>query len=418
MLDCKSLKKAPIANSPEAESQPKFSPDGQWVAYVKNDPLNSEYSERFVYIQSRATGQATQLSKTGNQSPTLVGWSGDSQGIDYEEIDGTTHMLGYLPVTGAPPKRLSDDSALSFGGFSLNSSGQMFGCVGFGVSEPFEVYMSPTANWAPKKITGFNDTLLDRPLGKTEVVRWKSTDGMEIEGLLTYPAKYEPGKRYPLLTYLHGGPVDAFTQQYIPANGIYPIAAFSADGYAVFRPNIRGSDGRGRDFRKANIRDWGGMDYQDMMTGIDHIVSLGVADPERLGIMGWSYGGYMTAWSISQSDRFKAASVGAGPVDLVGMTACDLFELITQYFGGWYWDAYDVYVQHSPIRHVQNVQTPTLIQHGDGGFQGARCAGADAVQCSEGPGRTRRNGPVSALRACGSGAKAGGRRAVPESRLV
>jgi dipeptidyl aminopeptidase/acylaminoacyl peptidase len=363
MLDCESLEITPVAGGPEAESQPKSSPDGQWIAYVKSDPLNSEYSERLVCVLSRTTGQVTQLAKTSNQSPTLIGWSGDSQGIYYEEIEGTTQMFGYLPVTGAPPERLSDDSALSVGGFSLNSSRQVLGYVGFGTSDPFEVYVSPTAQWAPRKITGFNDSLLDRPLGKTEVIRWKSTDGMEIEGLLTYPSDYEPGKRYPLLTHLHGGPVGAFTQTYIPADMIYPIAAFAADGYAVFRPNVRSSDGRGGDFRKANMRDWGGMDFQDMMTGIDHIVSLGVADPDRLGIMGWSYGGYMTAWSISRSDRFKAASVGAGPVDLVGMTACDLSELFLHYFG-WYWDDYDTYVLHSPIRYVQNVQTPTLIQHG------------------------------------------------------
>lgn len=259
---------------------------------------------------------------------------------------------------------MSGDPALSVSGFSLNSSRQMLGFVGSGTSEPFEVYVSTARDWAPRKLTGFNDALRDRPLGKTEVVRWMSADGMEIEGLLTYPVSYEPGKRYPLLTALHGGPAGAFRQYYIAADMVYPMAAFSADGYAVFRPNIRGSDGRGGDFRKANIRDWGGMDYRDMMTGIDHIIGLGVADPERLGIIGWSYGGYMTAWSISQSDRFKAASVGAGPVDLVGMTATDLFELITQYFGGWYWEDFDVYVQHSPIHYVQNVQTPTLIQHG------------------------------------------------------
>ncbi len=179
MLDCESLEIAPVADGPEAESQPKFSPDGQWVAYVKSDPLNSDYSERLVYILSRATGQVTQLAKTGNQSPTLVGWSGDGRGIYYEEIDGTTQMLGYLPATGAPPKRLSYNSALSVGGFSLNSSRQMFACVGFGSSTPFEVYVSPTANWAPRKLTGFNNALRARPLGRTEVVRWKSTDGME-----------------------------------------------------------------------------------------------------------------------------------------------------------------------------------------------------------------------------------------------
>jgi len=364
LLDCESLEITPVADGPEAESQPKFSPDGQWIAYVKADPSNFEYSESHVYIRSQATGRASRLAETGNQSPMLIGWSGDGRGIYYGEMDGTTYMLGYLPATGAPPERLSDDSVPAVGTFGLNGSRQMFGFIGCGSSDPFEVYVSPAASWEPRKVTGFNDALIDRPLGKTEVIRWKSTDGLEIEGLLTYPADYEPGKSYPLLTCAHGGPVFAFTQSYVPADVAYPIAAFSADGYAVFRPNIRGSDGRGGDFRKANILDWGGMDYQDLMSGIDHIVDLGVADPERLGIMGWSYGGYMTAWSISQTDRFQAASVGAGPVDLIGMTACDLYEAVTRYFGGWYWDGYDTYVEHSPIRYVQNVQTPTLIQHG------------------------------------------------------
>ena len=175
------------------------------------------------------------------------------------------------------------------------------------------------------------------PLGRTDVIRWKAPDGLAIEGLLTYPAGYTQGKRVPLLVIVHGGPTGVFTQSFIGTPGPYPIAIFASRGYAVLRCNVRGSSGYGRKFRYANYQDWGGGDYRDIMSGVDHVIGMGVADADRLGIMGWSYGGYMTSWVITQTKRFKAASVGAGVTNLMSFTGtADIPGFIPDYFGGEY----------------------------------------------------------------------------------
>jgi dipeptidyl aminopeptidase/acylaminoacyl peptidase len=183
---------------------------------------------------------------------------------------------------------------------------------------------------------------------------------------LTYPVDYETGTRVPLLVIVHGGPAGVFVQSFIARRGAYPIAAFASRGYAVLRCNVRGSSGYGRDFRYANYEDWGGGDYRDIMSGVDHIVQMGVADPDRLGVMGWSYGGYMTSWIITQTDRFKAASVGAGVTNLMSFTGtADIPGFIPDYFGGEYWDVFDRWRSHSAMFNVKGVSTPTLIQHGE-----------------------------------------------------
>jgi len=146
----------------------------------------------------------------------------------------------------------------------------------------------------------------------------------------------------------------------------YPVAVFGARGYAVLRANIRGSSGYGFDFRNANFRDWGGADYQDLLAGVDQLVSKGIADPDRLGIMGWSYGGFMTSWAVTQTKRFKAASVGAGVTNLMSFTGtADIPGFLPDYFGGELWDVFEVWRAHSAMFQVKGVSTPTLIQHGD-----------------------------------------------------
>src|SRR5262249_55205089 len=150
------------------------------------------------------------------------------------------------------------------------------------------------------------------PIGRTTIVQWKSTDGRPIEGLLTLPADSKSGERAPLLVIVHGGPTGVLVENCIIGRGPYPIAVFASRGYAVLRCNVRGSSGYGKEFRYANYNDWGGGDYQDIMTGVDALIERGIADADRLGVMGWSYGGYMTSWIITQTKRFKAASVGAG----------------------------------------------------------------------------------------------------------
>jgi dipeptidyl aminopeptidase/acylaminoacyl peptidase len=212
-------------------------------------------------------------------------------------------------------------------------------------------------------------------LGEMEAVRWKSADGLEIEGLLVKPVGARAGVRFPVLTYVHGGPTGVFTFGFEPQlgaaplpiqGGPYPIQVFAGKGYGVFMPNPRGSSGYGKAFLRANLQDWGYGDFQDIMTGLDHLASQGLADPDRLGLMGWSYGGYMTSWAITQTDRFKAASVGAGLPNLYSMHGnTDIPDALVDYFGGTPWQQKEQYQRSSAMYHAENIKTPTLIQHGE-----------------------------------------------------
>jgi dipeptidyl aminopeptidase/acylaminoacyl peptidase len=175
-----------------------------------------------------------------------------------------------------------------------------------------------------------------------------------------------------VLLYLHGGPALRFAQGFSvyppapPQATRYPIHVLAGQGYAIFCPNPRGSDGYGEKFRQANVKDWGGADFQDIMSGLDTLVDRGLADPDRLGVMGWSYGGYMTAWTITQTNRFKAASAGAGVMDLFSFYGqTDIPSFLERYWGGLPWRERERYTKHSPMTFVGNVKTPTLIQHGE-----------------------------------------------------
>jgi dipeptidyl aminopeptidase/acylaminoacyl peptidase len=170
----------------------------------------------------------------------------------------------------------------------------------------------------------------------------------------------------PLLVIVHGGPPAAFTNGFVGRLSTYPIAVFAQRGFAVLRPNVRGSSGYGRDFRYANLRDWGGGDHGDVMAGIDTIAARGIIDPERIGIMGWSYGGYLTAISITRTTRFRAASVGAGITDLTSYSGtADIPGFVPSYYGGNFWDDPEAYQRGSAMANIARVTTPTLIQHGE-----------------------------------------------------
>jgi dipeptidyl aminopeptidase/acylaminoacyl peptidase len=190
-----------------------------------------------------------------------------------------------------------------------------------------------------------------------------------VEGLLTLPVGYEEGKKYPLILVIHGGPANAFEDVFIgnPINpATYPFAVFAAKGYASQRCNIRGSSGYGKQFRFANIGDWGGKDYEDLMAGVDHVIAMGVADPGRLAVMGASYGGYMTSWVVGHTRRFKAAANYCGVTNLWSFTGTsDIPDFIPDWFGGESWENFEAYRKHSPMSYVGNITTPVLISHGE-----------------------------------------------------
>ena len=266
--------------------------------------------------------------------------SSDSMRLLFAGEKGTRHVLYAVTLDGGTSADAPKRGVVS--GARLNAGGT---CVGFSresPEEPPEAFVLTLPTGAPTRVSAANTDVPKLPLGVTRTIRWKSGDGLEIEGLLTLPVGHESGKRVPLLVIIHGGPMGWFQESFIGNHGIYPLASFADKGCAILRPNIRGSGGYGRKFRFANLNDWGGKDYEDLMTGVDHVISMGVADPERMVVMGWSYGGYMTSWVITQTKRFKAAVVGAGVTNLWSFTGTtDIPGFLPDYFSGEPWDNFE-----------------------------------------------------------------------------
>lgn len=353
-----------LLNTGAAETGPRYSPDGQWISYVvSDDPPTWGFTRRVMVIPAQG-GRSRALALTPDEQPGPIGWSADGRWIYVTETHHTVTQLMALPLDGGQPRNMSAGNTVFSA--SLNRSGNAIGLSAQSLAEAPEAFVTPADRWVPVRVSQANAGSPKYPLGRTEVVKWKSVDGLEVEGLLTYPVGYESGKRYPLLLVIHGGPAGVFTQSYIAARGVYPIAAFAAQGWAVLRCNIRGSSGYGKQFRYANYKDWGGMDYKDLMAGVDHLIAAGVADPERLGVMGWSYGGFMTSWIVTQTSRFKAASIGAPVTNLMSFNGTtDIPSFVPDYFGVEFWNDLDPYVKHSAMFNIKGASTPSLIQHGE-----------------------------------------------------
>ena len=355
-----------------AEFSPLWSPDGQWIAFVKSDDPPGWGGAGHVHIMPAKGGKAIALAGTADywgRYSELIGWSADSKSLYYTEMIGTTTGVARMNIDRSAqslhPHVIQNRGVAT--GIHLNATRTHFGFTWETLDQPPEACISPVDRFEPVRVSKVNADRPKRALGHTEVTKWPSKGGkFLIEGLLTYPANYEQGKRFPLLVYVHGGPMGVFTQTYVASPGLYPVASFSGKDYVVLRPNPRGSSGYGKEFRYANYGDWGGGDFQDIMAGVDHVIKMGLADPDRLGIMGWSYGGYMTSWTITQTKRFKAASVGAGVTNLMSFTGtADIPGFLPDYFRGEFWNDLEPYRKHSPVLHIKGVTTPTLIQHGE-----------------------------------------------------
>jgi dipeptidyl aminopeptidase/acylaminoacyl peptidase len=354
-----------VAAGTAAESQPKYSQDGKYLAFVKSSEPVRWAEDHRIQLLTRATGDVRALPATADEQPELMGWTADGR-LLFHEAKHTRSAVFAMPVDGAPSVLFEPAAGIVDG--VVNARGTHVGLAMESTSEPPEAYLLELGRpgGLPHQVSRANGDLPRPPLGKTEAIRWKSKDGMEIEGLLTYPANYEPGKKYPLILNIHGGPTGVFVETFIGRGSVYPIASFASRGYAVLRPNPRGSSGYGKTFRFANYNDWGGRDYEDDQTGVDHVIGMGVADPDRLAIMGWSYGGFMTSWTITQTQRFKAAAIGAGVTDLWSFNGtADIPGFLPDYFGGEPWQQLENFRKHSPISFVKNVTTPTLLLHGE-----------------------------------------------------
>lgn len=365
MVEVATARVTPLAATPAAETAPRFSPDGKSIALLISDNPPRWAQSGFISVISTAGGTPKSLAASYDGQPNVAGWSADGRRIYFSEAKGTGTSIYALDVMANKIKEIKTTGAV-YQGLNINKDGTMFGFVMQTPDRAPEAFVSRVGNFAPVQISRANADLRMPPIGKTEVVRWKSTDGKEIEGLLTYPVGYQAGTKVPLILNVHGGPAGVFSQTFIGGRGVYPLATFASRGFAILRPNPRGSSGYGTEYRRANVKDWGGADYQDLMTGVDKVIEMGVADPNRLGVMGWSYGGFMTSWIVTQTHRFKAASAGAPVTDLVSFNGtADIPAFVPDYFGGQFWENTEIYMKHSPVYNVKGVTTPTMIQQGD-----------------------------------------------------
>jgi dipeptidyl aminopeptidase/acylaminoacyl peptidase len=332
-----------------------------------------------IYKVAATGGELIELPKTPDRSANIVSWAQDGTYLFISEYYKTSQALIALPASNTSKLPKGDylaysDSKLpiltsikgSAGAFSVSKSGNRFSYTFEDVNTPKEVFTAGLRGEGPKKISSINANFNPPALGKTEVISWKSKDGLPIEGLLTYPVGFEQGKKYPIILQIHGGPAGVFSQTYTGAPSIYMTQYFAQKGFIMLRPNPRGSTGYGKEFRYANVRDWGFGDYEDLITGVDHVLAMGIADSKNQFVMGWSYGGYMTSWIVTQTNRFNAASMGAGLPNLISMvTTTDIPDYLVAHAGGKeFWEEYEEYEKHSAIYQIKNATTPTQVIHG------------------------------------------------------
>jgi dipeptidyl aminopeptidase/acylaminoacyl peptidase len=276
------------------------------------------------------------------------------------------YRLPFTPGEASKPQRISDGDQFYIG-FSASDDGGRVAFLAQSPSAPPDIFFSSTTEFEPQRLTNANPQAAELAQGETRVIRWSSrADGEEIEGVLTLPVGYRQGERVPLLLRIHGGPSGVSTETYFGDDGTYPTQVFAGLGYAVLQPNYRGSTGYGERFRGLNRGDISGKDWIDIDSGVDFLVEEGIADPDGLGIMGWSFGGHHTYWGITQTDRYKAASAGAGANDLISMfSQTDLPGFYHTYLGPSPWEDFELYEERSAYRFVNNVVTPLLIPVGE-----------------------------------------------------
>ncbi len=349
-----------------AESALHYSPDGKWISGIASD--SGKWAQHYTIRVYPAAGGAPRVFKDSFDSqPIVLGWTPDGKKVMFSEAKRTGTALYEANVADGAIRELDYQDAV-INGVTMTRVGSSFGIamIRQTSSEPPEVYAGVMGKGSQVRVSNANAEIAKMPVAKTEVVKWKSKDGREIEGLLTYPSGYSAGTKVPLILNIHGGPAGVFQQNYIGGRGVYPLATLASKGYAILRPNPRGSSGYGTEFRRANFKDWGFGDYEDLMTGVDHVIAMGVADPNRLGVMGWSYGGYMTSMIVTKTKRFKAASAGAPVTNMMSFNGtADIPGFIPDYFGGQAYEIPEVYAKHSAMFNIKGVTTPTLVIHGE-----------------------------------------------------
>jgi dipeptidyl aminopeptidase/acylaminoacyl peptidase len=379
-----------LTTNDRGETNIEWSPDGKTVSYLSNSDKYPSIGPSRIHLLTviRVTfpaGQSNALtgflapSKPQVLQPQFEGyirdhqWSRDGRFIYFGADSATIRRISRMAPEGSRLESFGISRKLE-GSLTLSARSERAAYLEEDQTHPADVWIaSVNANEEgdgvisnPRQLTHMNPQAESFALGRVETIKWKSSkDGREIEGILVYPIDYESGKRYPLITSIHGGPEGAYQLSFMASYGEFPHL-YAARGYASFFPNFRGSSNYGYEFASANVGDLGGGDYADIMSGVDYLIQRGIADPARLAIKGYSYGGYMSGWIIGHTDRFKAAVFGAGLSNAISYySQADIQFSRETLHQGTPWKNNQNMIERSPVFYLQNAKTPSLIYHGE-----------------------------------------------------
>ena len=348
------------------ESGLTFSPNGRWIAFSAPDEMGRySMTENRVYIREvdDRGGAFRKLGADFDQSSSVGFWSDDSGTIYFNAGVTVTTQLHALDVATGQVRQLTQErAALSV------SRDDDTGTILIGYSDPQTpptVFTAPGVDQVPDRSTwtqlvDANPQLAEVAFGEEVEINWRSSDGKMVGGVLVYPVGYEDGRRYPLIVAIHGGPASADVLRF---NGGYSAQVYAGAGYAVLKPNYRGSRNYGNEHRTDIVGDYFTMGYEDIMTGVDHLIDEGIVDGDRMGALGWSAGGHWSNWILTQTDRFKAISSGAGTMNWISMYAQSDVQRNRQFYvgDGFLYEDFDTWFSQSPLKYIANAKTPTMI---------------------------------------------------------
>jgi dipeptidyl aminopeptidase/acylaminoacyl peptidase len=353
-----------IYKPPLQIASPAWSPDGQRLAFIGGLMSDEPSVGGDVFTVAAAGGEATNLTTEMKASASWLAWTPDAKIIFGEYLEGDSGIATINPADGAKAELFRDAGQITAGAWgislSLSRDAKNSAVIRSSFGAPPEIWAGPTANW--KQITQRNKSI--KPgWGEAKSLHWKN-GSFEVQGWLLYPRDFDANKKYPLVVRVHGGPGLGVLSEWPSTSDYYsPLAGA---GYFVLQPNPRGSFGQGEAFTRANVKDFGNGDFKDIMAGVDEAIKVAPVDPNRLGICGWSYGGYMTMWAVTQTNRFKAAMAGAGLSNWQSYYGENLIDQwMIPFFGKSVYDDPEVYAKSSPINFIKKVRTPTLILVGD-----------------------------------------------------
>ncbi|HBE40045.1 MAG TPA: peptidase S9 family protein [Bacteroidales bacterium] len=364
ILDLSSREVKKVVSFPSGDNLQDWSPDSKEILFMTslNDTLSNYYKNQKLLVINCETGQTRELAK--DQDISFGGFTWELTGI-YSPCYVRTNV----PLYRIDPDDGSMNTARNLPEHVYNVSfardGRTFAFSGRNGDQLTEIYVSVIGG-TPRVITGMNNQITGWKTALSEVITWKSKDGTLIEGVLHKPKDYVSSKKYPLLVIIHGGPTGIDSPTPVPGSGVYPVLQWLDKGCLVLRPNYRGSDGYGEAFRSLNVRNLGVGDMWDVMSGVEYLDKKGIIDKNFMGCMGWSQGGYISAFLTTNTNVFKAISVGAGISDwMTYYVNTDIHPFTIQYLKATPWEDGSIYKLTSPVTNINKARTPTLIQHGE-----------------------------------------------------